>query len=533
MDLQPFRQWLQENGITLHDGISVVETPGRGVAVVAIGAEHILHPQTVVSIPKSAILSVRSCALAEQIRWEPYGHSANLALAFALYSEILSETQSKWFPYLQTLPATPVPIARLWGDTAAFPDDLDSNEAQWWLHGTEIQRELQDAEGYLLMDQARTYYKMEVQPLLDSMEYHPTLQGFLHAYSLVCSRAFLVDAYHGLSMVPVADAFNHTHENHVQLASEYDVCPTCGSLSECTHDGDSTPLCYTPTSTPRDTASQYPDTVDMVTVGSIAPGAEVFNTYGSDLGNAQLLARYGFALEGGDTDAITVGWPGSGVSPDSIDEKDVFRSVYVVVREELKATVQRSALLFVAKEEIVRGSLPPVINSDGQTALALFIWAVMQALSENPPPELAGISELDIMGAVPRYVPAVVRALLRIEDEREGADPPVDEGRSGPPDAEVDFELAEELLAAAAEALSSFCRTRIAGMGKKGYRGASAFVLGDILDSLPPAWYKTRVAIGYLLSERALLETCAAGWEELMEAITGRPEVDEDSDMEL
>ena len=34
----------------------------------------------------------------------------------------------------------------------------------------------------------------------------PTLAGFLHAYSLVSSRAFLVDAYHGLAMVPIADA---------------------------------------------------------------------------------------------------------------------------------------------------------------------------------------------------------------------------------------------------------------------------------------------------------------------------------------
>lgn len=35
----------------------------------------------------------------------------------------------------------------------------------------------------------------------------PTLQGFYHAYSLVSSRAFMVDAFHGLSMVPIADAY--------------------------------------------------------------------------------------------------------------------------------------------------------------------------------------------------------------------------------------------------------------------------------------------------------------------------------------
>jgi len=33
-----------------------------------------------------------------------------------------------------------------------------------------------------------------------------SLQDFRHAYSLVASRAFKVDAYHVIAMVPVADA---------------------------------------------------------------------------------------------------------------------------------------------------------------------------------------------------------------------------------------------------------------------------------------------------------------------------------------
>lgn len=33
------------------------------------------------------------------------------------------------------------------------------------------------------------------------------LNEFYRAFSLVSSRAFLVDAYHGLSMVPIADAY--------------------------------------------------------------------------------------------------------------------------------------------------------------------------------------------------------------------------------------------------------------------------------------------------------------------------------------
>ncbi len=42
---------------------------------------------SVVVIPKSAVLSTRSCKLADHIPHAPYGHEATLTLALALYSE--------------------------------------------------------------------------------------------------------------------------------------------------------------------------------------------------------------------------------------------------------------------------------------------------------------------------------------------------------------------------------------------------------------------------------------------------------------
>jgi hypothetical protein len=88
------------------------------------------------------------------------------------------------------------------------------------------------------------FYREVAEPLLlrnvnlwhNNESDHPTLLGFYRAFSLVSSRAFLVDAYHGLAMVPIADAyvihrlpagfptitvqtfrFNHVRENHVHL----------------------------------------------------------------------------------------------------------------------------------------------------------------------------------------------------------------------------------------------------------------------------------------------------------------------------
>ena len=42
---------------------------------------------SVVVIPKSAVLSTRSCTLADHIPHAPYGHDATLTLALALYAE--------------------------------------------------------------------------------------------------------------------------------------------------------------------------------------------------------------------------------------------------------------------------------------------------------------------------------------------------------------------------------------------------------------------------------------------------------------
>lgn len=45
-----------------------------------------------------------------------------------------------------------------------------------------------------------------------------------------------------------------------------------------------------------DDSVEEENTCEMVTNGMIAPGSEVFNTYG-ELSNAELLLQYGFMLE--------------------------------------------------------------------------------------------------------------------------------------------------------------------------------------------------------------------------------------------
>ncbi|KIM32800.1 hypothetical protein M408DRAFT_326532 [Serendipita vermifera MAFF 305830] len=132
---------------------------------------------------------------------------------------------------------------------------------------------------------------------------------FRRAYALVSSRAFWVDAYHGLALVPIADAFNHTEEHHVHLETDWEVCRVCGALQACEHDED------------EDRSSQMTTithSFDMVMDRDVHRGDEVFNTYNvesqtgrvtetSGIGNVELLCRYGFVLEGNGADRIVFG----------------------------------------------------------------------------------------------------------------------------------------------------------------------------------------------------------------------------------
>ncbi|TFK82917.1 SET domain-containing protein [Polyporus arcularius HHB13444] len=492
-----FFRWLSENDIQVDPGISIVQAEA-GITVHSTAAFN-NFARAVAAIPKSAVLSVRTCTLSEQISWVPYGHGAVLAMSLALYSEILSGAQSRWFDYLQSLPAKIVPIARLWGHPAAFPNGTDAHEACNWIHGTEVQRELQDDDGALLVAEIDDYYKFDVEPLLFSHDLVPSLSGFLHAYSLVCSRAFLVDAYHGLSMVPVADAFNHAQNNHVQLASEYDVCPECGSLAECPHDQEDS----IEPSRHEHPAEDVMDTVDMVAVRPIPAGVEIFNTYGAHLGNAALLARYGFVLDGCEADKVTFGWPGSGLV--LRNQHEDFVEIFQEVKSGVGPLVDVSSSLYESGDDTKEPSLS--VNSDGQASLGLFVWAARNvALDElSSPPQAQSVIRDAISGLLIRTFSVLLQLEIRRNmDSDVDADPITD---------------ALQILVKSAGTISDLCRTRLGRAGHPEHRIASSQMLGELLDDLPPEKCKIRYALEYLLNERAILEACATHWEELRDIV--------------
>ena len=88
------------------------------------------------------------------------------------------------------------------------------------------------------------------------------------------------------------------------MQSDFDVCTSCGSLSECPHDVDGRED-ISASAPGADTAEPENDTCEMVVNAAVAPGEEVFNTYGAKLTNAELLVRYGFMLDANDNDILT------------------------------------------------------------------------------------------------------------------------------------------------------------------------------------------------------------------------------------
>lgn len=127
----------------------------------------------------------------------------------------------------------------------------------------------------------------------------------------------------------------------------------------------------------------------MVLSRSISPGDEVYNTYGSRLSNAILLARYGFILEGNEWDVVC--W-----TPEELN----IHSVASILREIQMMKVE-SELVFRAEASDDKQFC---VNGDAQTSVGLLAWAVQQNVgNEQEIPTMRGPELSDILLALQQY----------------------------------------------------------------------------------------------------------------------------------
>ncbi|KAG7086255.1 hypothetical protein E1B28_002225 [Marasmius oreades] len=272
---------------------------------------------------------------------------------------------SPWYHYLRSLPRKRVDLPILWS-LALHNEDReeveDKKTALAWLRGTEVERQLHSGMGSgssMSLDDLNGFFNGFVLPITKNTN----IEEFYRAYSFVSSRAFVVDAYHGLAMVPVADAFNHATYNHVQLESEFDVCPECGSVQECVHDKDQGENTHDPGVAPvfEEDSNEDEKYYLMTTTTHIPVGTkEIFNTYGSRLTNAALMVQYGFILDENEKDYIEFDLR------DVVEEEGMDKPVGIGrgsggIGEPLEGL-----------EEVTYHSEDFQINSDGRMSTALF-----------------------------------------------------------------------------------------------------------------------------------------------------------------
>ncbi|KAJ3160807.1 hypothetical protein HDU86_008167 [Geranomyces michiganensis] len=357
--LAALEAWFRDANIEYdRKAIALHSTASGAYSVRALTA--LTEDQPLARIPKDAVLSTKNCGIADLLETAQLDGVTGLAVA-VMYERSLG-TQSPWFGYLQAIrPFESLPI--LWSD-----DDVAL------LAGTDVEEQTARHQKTLAEDYAtRVVPALTAEGLIgtttttNDQEQFFSQTAFLHAASLVSSRAFGVDAYHGDAMVPFADLFNHQTPSrsgeggeHVHMVTDPEVCPHCGSNGACGCDEDEDtgeddieevdefddaaeveevmeaeddigdedsemPELYDPADwtiddpdfDPLDPAN-FPETdvqdfLEMIVVRDCSAGEEVYNTYGAH-GNDYLLSQYGFCEArnaydtlGVDVDAVIAG----------------------------------------------------------------------------------------------------------------------------------------------------------------------------------------------------------------------------------
>jgi hypothetical protein len=321
--------WMIDNSIDLSRSLRLQESPLGGIGVFA--NKKIDKNSVLLSVPKDCVLSPATCGISNLL--EEHEIDGMIGLTVAYMFEKSQGTSSPWYSFLESFDYEPSPMSlpRFW-----------TEQEQEWLKGTEL-----EAIGGLEEEEVSSVYEEIVGPFIEEnkeffKEEFRSYEAYANSLMAVCSRAFEVDIYRGLSLVPGACLFNHSMDEDVHFESHNEVCISCGAVDFCDHDVErimeEAQGVYEeedrpePIETPRefvpelldeedefedvdgeeeevdeeensddegdfddsDGEEEGPDSCDIRAIKTIAPGKEIFNTYG-EYPNGILLSKYGFA----------------------------------------------------------------------------------------------------------------------------------------------------------------------------------------------------------------------------------------------
>ncbi|XAR61438.1 [Ribulose-bisphosphate carboxylase]-lysine N-methyltransferase [Bertholletia excelsa] len=314
--LRAFKRWMRSQGIECSDALDFSHHEEEGISVRTLCDLH--EGDLVATIPKQSCLTIKTSGARHLI--EVAGLEGYLGLSVALMYEKSLGSQSPWFEYLHLCPQSEC-IPLLW-----TLEEIDS-----LLLGTELHKVVKE-------DKALVYEDWEecILPLIASapLELNPDsfeVEQYFAAKSLLASRSFEIDDYHGFGMVPLADLFNHkTAAEDVHFTSTPYLVPESDDEVNCRIDEDENAsnsediykcdryegeqlIQDSPSEKGSSDGNNYsssaaeddPVVLEMIMVKDVRSGDEVFNTYGS-LGNAALLHRYGFTEANNPYDIVNI-----------------------------------------------------------------------------------------------------------------------------------------------------------------------------------------------------------------------------------
>ncbi|KAL2325218.1 hypothetical protein Fmac_024276 [Flemingia macrophylla] len=310
--LRAFKRWMKSKGFQWSDALEFVEIQEEGIAVRALC--QLKEGDVVAKMPKEACLTTKTSGASEII--EEAGLDGHLGLAFTIMYERSLGADSPWVGYLQLLPLQEcVPIC--W--------TLD--EVNELLCGTELHQTVQEDKVLIYED-----WKDNILPLLEfaPSKLNPKFFGieqYFAAKSLISSRSFEIDDYHGFGMVPLADLFNHktgAEDVHfTAMSSNYESDTDVDGYNnnegiveeEALNQNSSMDMTASNTANVENcivsdmegSSVSEGDTsmLEMIMIKDVSSGVEVFNTYGL-LGNAALLHRYGFTEQDNAYDIVNI-----------------------------------------------------------------------------------------------------------------------------------------------------------------------------------------------------------------------------------
>ena len=340
-----FKKWLRATGFEWDDADLDLRASGTISAGGVFAKRDIAVGKNVVKIPKQSCITWRTSSLVDAFekaardtndwkkddrRRKPRGGAAageaktaahgrgaglmtdhvpaNVKLILCLTHELHLGQLSHFSPYLATVPEYEAGVPLLWPEV----------EACELLRGTELDEHCQ----FKRLEIASEYYT-HVEPLTRHLPaLFPlatySLAQYTNKATLVSSRSFTIDSYHGPGMVPFADLFNHqTDGEHLHFTGreeEGEESESGGGEEEDDAEekdneeemrigkggggggggGGEKGSTASRSESENDSESECgKDEMVMECVLPIKKGEEVFNTYGP-IGSAPLLVRYGY-----------------------------------------------------------------------------------------------------------------------------------------------------------------------------------------------------------------------------------------------